>query len=296
MRIRVRFWKTAVGLVLAGLLAGAPVPASAVSGNDSAAMLAKADRLLASGSKGDALRLYKRIDKKFATSEEAPIALQKIAEIYFARKKYKKAFKSYSAYLNRFPERDDYQKVIERMFQIGNTLLADKTTFGNPKESSIKTSIEVFDDIQSKSIDHETTVSALYNSGVGNFRLKKYDDAITSLERIDLDTAVREDMLYLTSRCYYELAVTAGHNQIPIDNALIMVKRYRNRMHDPSYMRAVDNMLAEVLNLKAGFYGEIAHFYAKTHHGDAAVIYRKKIVSEFGTTPEAAKARAQLKG
>lgn len=256
----------------------------------------QAELYMQAADQNKAYKIYKKIYKKYPDAPEAADAVKRMGDIELERKDYDDAFKYYAEALDKYPLRSDYAQIVEILFKLGTDLISDVKKSGEPRKSSLKLGVKIFEDLSTRAIDFETASTATYNSGVGNFKLKKYQESLDELEAV-ADTRrgnIRDNSLYLLCSSYYELALKARYNQIPIDNAMIMLLRYMDQIQNLEFRAKVQQMYLKVLEIKGEYFYSIARFYEKSGHEESAKIYYRKIINEFKGTKAAEKAKKKV--
>jgi len=75
------------------------------------------------GSKGTAIKYYKRVAKLYANSVYAPEALYRLGNLWSARKQYTKSFEAYQVVATHYPSTTRYDEIVGKQYHIASALL-----------------------------------------------------------------------------------------------------------------------------------------------------------------------------
>jgi outer membrane protein assembly factor BamD len=259
----------------------------------------KAEALEAKQDDAGAYKAYKALVKKFGLSLLAPKAQHKVGMLLEKHKDYDKAYDAYNVYLSKYPHGEDFDPVVESMFNIAKLFLngEKRKVFGVKLTASMERAQQMFEGIVKSAPFSKWAPLAQFNVGETLEKQSKYPEAIQA----------------------YQTVVNKYPNDAIADNALYQVGYVRLReMREGSYDKASAQKAREAFedfiyrypqsekvpqareNMKSLDTGvtkgalDVAKYYDRMKQHKAAVIYYNDVIKQQPGTPDAAYAKTRI--
>lgn len=256
-----------------------------LEGRQALDLMNKAREKEENGNYGSALRTYKKVIKKYATSIYTPEALYRSAKLYLKRKQYAKSFDAYAGIISRYPNTPRFNEIVGEQYRIASALLDGARTHywgWLPGLTDRPKGIEHFERILLEAPYSDYAPLALMNIARGHQKLNNTIFAIDALDRM----INNHPQSLLTSDAYLQLAETHAslvqgpeYDQAATEEAITYFQDYMILFPgDENVGKAEDGldemrtMLAESKIKMADFY-----FYKRDNYTAARVFYNEAI-------------------
>lgn len=253
------------------------------------------------GSRGAALRRYKKVAKKFPASIYAGEALFRSGKLYLARKQYFKSFESFVQVIARYPNTKHFNEVIGEEYRIASALLdgARNRYWGwLPGFTNRTRAIDYFEIIVQSAPYSDYAPLALMNKARGHLKMRETEEAIDALDRmINLypQSLLAPDAYLKLAQTYATLVDGPAYDQGATKEAITYFEDFLilfpNDPNVPAAAKGLDSMkqvLAESKITIGDFY-----FFKRRNYTAARVFYNEAITS-YPDSPVAAKAKEKL--
>lgn len=258
-----------------------------------------AQELEKNGEYNNAIRAYKSLMKAYPSSPLAPKAQLKIGECYEHEGNLYEAFKAYQKLLENYPKETNLEDVLKRQYRIGELFVKGKKRklWRFPIIPAQDKGIEILDAIVKNAPYSEIAPQAQFNIGTSYKRMGKYTEAIEAFTKVTndyKDTPWYEEALYQLGWCNYKKSRGFSYDQLAAKEAEKAFQRFVSEFPQSKHISKTDKLLNELSGRQAKGILEIARFYDKHKHKDAAIIYYKEIIEKFPGTKEADDAEKRL--
>lgn len=248
----------------------------------------------------NAARAYKALVKAYPTSPFAPKSLQKAAECYEHEGLLYEAFKEYQTLLENYPKETDLEDILKRQYHIGELFIKGKKRklWRLPIIPAVDKGIEILETIVKTAPYSEISPQAQFNIGTAYKRMQKYPEAIEAYNKVVTDykdSPLYEEALYQLGLCNYKKSKGFSYDQLGAKEAVRWFQRFKKEFPQSKHIEKIDKLLDELLKRQAKGTLEIAHFYERNGHKDAAIMYYKELIEKFPGTQEAKEAEERLK-
>lgn len=248
----------------------------------------------------NAIRAYKSLIKAYPTSPLAPKAQLKIGECYEHEGQLYEAFKAYQKLLENYPKETDFKDILKRQYKIGELFIKGKKRklWRLPIIPAQDKGIEILEAIVKNAPYSEISPQAQFNIGTSYKRTGKLTEAIDAFNKVVnnyKDTPWYEEALYQLGLCNYKKSRGFSYDQLAAKEATKAFERFRKEFPQSRHMPKINKLLDELSGRQAKGVLEIARFYEKHKHKEAAIMYYKEILEKFPGTKEAEEAQERLK-
>lgn len=277
---------------------------SEITGSDAhnaLSMMNRARELEEDGSRGAAIRRYKKVAKKYPASIYAAEALYRSGKLYLARKQYLKSFERFAEMLARYPNTKHFNDVIGEEYRIASALLdgARNRWWGLiPGFTNRGRAIGYFEIVIQSAPYSDYAPLALMNVARGHLRERNTEEAIDALDR--MINAYPQSLL--APDAYLKLAQTHAllvegpkYDQGSTKEAITYYEDFLilfpNDPNVPAAAKGLDEM-KQVLALSKINLGDF-YFHKRDNYTAARVFYNEAITS-YPDSEVAGRARAKL--
>jgi outer membrane protein assembly factor BamD len=277
-------------------------PGSKIEGS-AAEQMKKAEELEAQGELKGALTAYRGLVRRYGLSLLAPKAQRKIGVLLERTGDYDKAYQAYSTYLSKYPRGEDFESVVESMFQIGKLFLEGqkKKLLGVPIAPSMTRAQEMFEGIVKAAPFSKWAPLAQFNIGQALEKQSKYAEALAAYQQVVTrypNDAIADDAQYQIGYVRLREHREGSYDRASAAKARDAFEEFISRYPDSEKVpQARENMRAlEGSQTKGAL--DIARFYDRTKNYKAAVIYYNDVIRNQPDSPEskiASERIAQLK-
>jgi outer membrane protein assembly factor BamD len=259
----------------------------------------RAEALEAKKDDPGAFRAYKALVKKFGLSLLAPKAQRKLGILLEKHHDYDKAYDAYNVYLTKYPHGQDFDTVVESMFNIAKRFLngEKRKLFGVKTTASMERAQQMFEGIVKSAPFSKWAPLAQFNVGETLEKQTKYPEAIQA----------------------YQVAVNKYPNDAVAENALyqqgyVRIRQLREGSYDKASAQKAKEAFEDFIyrypqsekvaqareNIKSLDTGvtkgalEVAKYYDRMKQHKAAVIYYNDVLKQQPGTPDAAYAKTRI--
>jgi outer membrane protein assembly factor BamD len=259
----------------------------------------KAEKLEAEGKDSAAYRSYRALVKRYSLSFLAPKAQRKVGILLEKNGDYDKAYEAYNTYLTKYPQGEDFDSVVESMFNIGKLFLEGqkRKLFGVPIAGSMARAQAMFEGIVKNAPYSKWAPLAQFNVGQA---LEKQGDYPKAIEAYQLcvnkypGDAIADDALYQVGYVRLRESREGSYDRATADKARVSFEDFISRYPDSEKVpQARENLKTLEGGSNKGTL-EVAKFYDKTKKFKAAVIYYNDVIKNQPGTPDAEYAKARI--
>ncbi len=259
----------------------------------------KAEKLEADGKDSAAYRAYRALVKRYSLSFLAPKAQRKVGMLLEKHGDYDKAYEAYNFYLTKYPQGEDFDSVVESMFNIGKLFLEGqkRKLFGVPIAASMGRAQAMFEGIVKNAPYSKWAPLAQFNVGQA---FEKQNDFPKAIEAYQLcvnkypGDPIADDALYQVGYVRLRESREGSYDRATADKARESFEDFIARYPDSEKVpQARENLKSLEGGSNKGTL-EVAKFYDKTKKFKAAVIYYNDVIKNQPGTPDAEYAKARI--
>ncbi|MEO8440128.1 MAG: outer membrane protein assembly factor BamD [Spartobacteria bacterium] len=251
------------------------------------------------GDRGRAIKIYKRLVKKYPRSNVAPEATFRAAKLTEQEGNLLKAAATYRALTEAYPQTAHFQEAIESQFRIGEVLLngKKKKILGVPVGSYLDQAIEIFAGIVRSAPYGRYTARAQFDIGRAREKQGSPDLAIDAyqsvVEKFPNDPLAVEAQ-YQIGYIWFAATKAGTYDPTAADNARIAFQDFLFRYpKSEKAAQARQNLQQLDRRLTKGSF-EIAKYYDKAKNYRAAVLYYNEVIRQQPGSPESAIAKTRI--
>lgn len=255
----------------------------------------KAEKLFEAGKYKKAVKLYKKMLKKYPASQDLGQVYYKMGLSYENLEKWKKANETYQTLFQKCPEYPDPQKIIDRQFRIAELFASGEAAglFGLDTTGAKKFALQVYDQVIKNSPFGPLAEKSLITSIKLNMDLKNFEEAEKKVYAFKkfYDTSLNlDEVSFLHGEIYYLQIKDAAYDQTKAVEATSYFNDYLKDFENGIFRSEVDSRLAFLKELRAEKLLETARFYRHSGKTDIAIKYLQDLITECPETkpiPEA---------
>ncbi len=269
-----------------------------ISGNANE-LYAQAEAAENGGNRSRAIKIYKRLVKRYPRSDKAPEATFRAAKLTELEGSLIKAAAIYRGLMESYPQTPRFQEAIESQFRIGETLLNGKKRkiLGVPVGSTLDEAVEIFAAIVRSAPYGRYTARAQFDIGRAREKQGSPDLAIDAYQSVV--EKFPNDPLAIDAQYqigYIWLAATRAGTYDPAaaDHARTAFQDFLFRYpKSEKAAQARENLGLLNHRLTKGSL-EIAKYYDKAKNYRAAVLYYNEVIRQQPGSPESAVAKTRI--
>lgn len=269
-----------------------------ISGNANQ-LFAQAEAAQNNGDSGRAIKIYKRMVKRYPRSDKAPEATFRAARLLEQRGDLLKAAPVYRGLVETYPQTPHFQEAIESQFRIGEILLNGKKRkiLGVPVGSTLDEAVEIFAGIVRSAPYGRYTARAQFDIGRAREKQGSPDLAIDAyqsvLEKFPNDP-LAVDAQYQIGYIWFAATRAGTYDPTAADHARTAFQDFLFRFpKSEKAAQARENLAMLEHRLTKGSL-EIAKYYDKTKNYRAAVLYYNEVIRQQPGSPESAVAKTRI--
>lgn len=291
-------WTPGAGWRIEG---GALSGLTGVEGRNALDLMNKAREKEERGNYGSALKTYKKVIKKYATSIYTPEALYRSAKLYLERKQYAKSFDAYAGIIARYPNTPRFNEIIGEQYRIASALLDGARTHywgwlpGLPDRPK---GIEHFERILLEAPYSDYAPLALMNIARGHQRMNNTIYAIDALDRMinnHPDSLLTSDAYLKLAQTHASLVQGPNHDQAATQEAITYFQDYMILFPGDPNVGAAETGLDEMRTMLARSKIVMADFYFyKRDNYTAARVFYNEAITVYPDSEVASLARERL--
>lgn len=252
----------------------------------------KAEDLENQGDRNKAIRAYQALVKTYPTSPLAPKAQLKAAELYEQEGLLYDAFLTYQKLLENYPKEIDFENVLERQYNIGSLFVKGKkrNLWRFPILPARDKGIEILEILVKNAPYSDIAPDAQFYIATAYKRMGKYTEAIEAYEQVTLnykDSPLYEEALYQMGWCNYKKSRGFDYDQLAAKESIILFNRFIEEFPDSNHTPKIKTLLGDLEGRESKRTLEIAQFYDKHGHKEAAIMYYNKIIEKDPDSEEA---------
>ncbi len=251
------------------------------------------------GNRGRAIKIYKRLVKKYPRSDKSPESTFRAAKLTEQQGKLVRAASVYRGLMETYPQTQHFQEAIESQFRIGEVLLDQKKhkVLGVPLGSTLDDAIEIFAAIVRSAPYGRYTARAQFDIGRAREKQGSADLAIDAyqsvVEKFPNDPLAVESQ-YQIGYIWFAATRAGTYDPQAAEKARIAFQDFLFRFpKSEKGAQARENLgMLEHRQTKGSF--EIAKFYDKAKNYRAAVLYYNEVIRQQPDSPESAIAKQRI--
>ncbi len=269
-----------------------------ISGNANE-LYAAAEAAENSGDRDRAIKIYKRMVKRYPRSDKAPEATFRAAKLTELEGDLIKAAPIYRGLVETFPQSPRFQEAIEAQFRIGEVLLAGKKKkiLGVPVGSSLDEAVEIFAAIVRSAPYGRYTARAQFNIGRAREKQSSPDlaiDAYQSVVEKFPNDPLAVDAQYQIGYIWFAATRAGTYDPAAADRARTAFQDFLFRFpKSEKAAQARENLALLDRRLTKGSL-EIAKYYDKAKNYRAAVLYYNEVIRQQPGSPESTVAKTRI--
>lgn len=251
------------------------------------------------GEYNNAARAYKSLIKAYPTSPLAARSQEKIAFCYEKEGQLYDAFKAYQKLIENYPKETDFESVVKKQYHIAELFVAGKKRklWKFPIVPAVDKGIEILQTIVNNAPYSEIAPQAQFKIGLAYKKTGKLTEAIQAYNKIlqeYSDTPWYEESLYQVGWCNYKKSRGSSYDQAAARESIVVFGRFTKEFPQSKHIPKVKTILEKLEGRQAKGIFEIARFYEKHKHHQAAIMYYKEIIEKFPETQEAKEASRRM--
>ena len=268
--------------------------------SSAAEQMRKAEEFEKAGNDKAAYNSYRVLVKQFGLSALAPKAQRKVGMLLEKGGDLDKAFEAYSTYLDKYSRGEDFDSVVESMFNIAKQYLdgqKKKKVLGVSLGGTLERAEQMFATIVKRAPYSKWAPVAQFNVGQALERQGKYPEAIVAYQTVVsryTSDPIADDAQYQIGYVRLTEYRDGSYDQASAQKAREAFDDFVNRYPESEKVpQARENMqLLEGGSTKGSL--DIARFYEKSKQYKAAVIYYNDVIKRQPDSPESGIAKARI--
>ena len=251
------------------------------------------------GKHDEAIRVLRRILKKWPTASVAPDAQRALAESLEARDYLYRAFLEYQKLLDKYPESVDYSTILLRQFDIGHQLFEGERqrVWKIRAFPDVEKAAEIFEKIVRSGPYSDVAPHAQFGIGATWQKRHAWIEAADAFQKV-ADNYPEADLAaearYRIGVCYHEMSGGAHYDQDATRKSIDAFASFLARHPDHPLAASARQYTAELWERQAEGVYNTAVFYESRRDRQAAVIYYRKVLADYPQTRWARQAEEAL--
>jgi outer membrane protein assembly factor BamD (BamD/ComL family) len=253
---------------------------------------------------GVAAKAARRVVSTWPLSTNAPQAQYLLARSYEAKGQDERAFKAYQRLIEKYPKVDNYDEVVKRQFAIANRFLEGqwfKLWNVVPAFPSMDKTVGLYEKIIKNGPYSEVAPQAQLNIGQAHEKklIADYPAAVKAYEAAAdrySDEKAGIDGLYKVGLTYTREARRAEYDQSIASQAIATFSDFATLYPDDPRVPETQKLSTGLKTEQARGSFDIARFYEKNHHWQAARIYYNDVLDKDPNSKFADIARQRIIG
>lgn len=262
-------------------------------------LFAQAETAQNNGERGRAIKIYKRMVKKYPRSNMAPEATFRAGKLTEEQGDFLKAAAIYRGLMENYPQTQHFQEAIESQFRIGELLLNGKKRkiLGVPVGSTLDEAVEIFAAIVRSAPYGRYTARAQFDIGRAREKEGSADLAIEAyqsvVEKFPNDP-LAVDAQYQIGYIWFAATRSGTYDPEAAERARTAFQDFLFRFpKSEKAAQARENLAMLDHRLTKGSL-EIAKYYDKAKNYRAAVLYYNEVIRQQPGSPESAIAKTRI--
>ena len=269
-----------------------------ISGNANE-LFAKAEAAEKDGDRGRAIKIYKKLVKKYPRANVSPEATFRAAKLTEQEGNLLKAAGIYRGLMETYPQTPHFQEAIESQFRIGEIYLNGKKRklLGVPVGSGLDDAVEIFAAIVRSAPYGRYTARARYDigraregQGSADLAIEAYQSVVENFPNDPLAI----DAQYQIGYIWFRASRSGTYDPDAAAKARVAFEDFLFRFpKSEKAPQARENLAKLQHRLTKGSF-DIAQFYDKTKHYRAAVLYYNEVIRQQPGSPESEVAKKRI--
>jgi outer membrane protein assembly factor BamD len=262
-------------------------------------LFAQAEAAQNKGERSRAIKIYKRMVKKYPRSNLAPEATFRAGKLTEEQGDFLKAAPIYRGLMENYPQTQHFQEAIESQFRIGEVLLNGKKRkiLGVPVGSTLDEAVEIFAAIVRSAPYGRYTARAQFDIGRAREKQGSADLAIEAyqsvVEKFPNDP-LAVDAQYQIGYIWFAATRSGTYDPEAAERARTAFQDFLFRFpKSEKAAQARENLATLDHRLTKGSL-EIAKYYDKAKNYRAAVLYYNEVIRQQPGSPESAIAKTRI--
>lgn len=225
-----------------------------------------------------ALMTYRKVYKKYPTSELAPQAYFQEAQIYTKRRQYAPAFKSYSIIIKKYGDYAHYNQVIRQQFEVACLLMQGKRPYYwglIPGFKDYDSAIKYFETVIDNAPFNDLAPQALMNIALVAQEHGKPEQVIDALERLIYTypkNDFTEEAYLLLAQTHANLVKGPSYDQAPTRQAFRIYEDFLATYPQSQYVAKAEEGALKMLHILAASRLELGDFYYQYRNNNKAAL------------------------
>jgi len=243
---------------------------------------------------------FTRLVAYFKDSDLAPEAQYYAGRAYEEANKFYPAFNAYQKTIEVYPFTKRIDEIIERQYNLGNTLYRKYGGILMGKEimTDLERAVEIFRTVRKNAPFGEYGDQAQFMIGQCYKKSEQYDGAKGAFQEL-IDEYPRSHLAdkaeYEVAQCTYLASLKPDYDQELTDDAIKEFKKIAKNKEDSHASKEVEDALFLLEDKKAQSLFNVAKFYEKQKRYKSARIYYEEVLKKYSWSSFAKLARERLK-
>ncbi len=262
-------------------------------------LFSQAEAAAQNGDRGRAIKIYKRLVKKYPRSNVAPEATFRAGKLTEQEGSLLKAAGIYRGLMETYPQTKHFQEAIEAQFRIGEIYLIQnkKRILGVPISSTLNDAVEIFAAIVRSAPYGRYTARAQFDIGRAREKQASPDlaiDAYQSVVEKFPNDPLAVDAQYQIGYIWLTATRAGTYDPDAADKARTAFQDFLFRFpKSEKAPQARENLALLQQRLTKGSF-DIAKYYDKAKNYRAAVLYYNEVIRQQPGSPESAIAKKRI--
>jgi outer membrane protein assembly factor BamD len=251
------------------------------------------------GSRGGAIKQYRRVVKRYPNSAVAAGAQYRLAQLQEEGGDYLKAADSYRVLVENYPQSPHFNEALEGQFRIGEMYLAGKKLkiLGIPLMTSMDRAVEIFAAIVRTAPYGKYTARAQFDIGRAREKQGQNDLAVAAYQAV-VDKFPHDplavDAQYQIGYVWLAAAKAGTQDQQAASEAKTAFQDFLFRYPKSEKAPQARENIAMLAGAQTGNAFEIAKFYDKRKNYRAAAIYYNDVIRQQPGSPASEEAKKRV--
>ena len=269
-----------------------------ISGNANE-MFAQAEAAEKDGDRGRAIKIYKRLVKRYPRSDKAAEATFRAGKLTEQEGNLLKAAAIYRGLMEAYPQTAHFQEAIESQFRIGEVMLngKKKKILGVPVGSRLEEAIEIFAAIVRSAPYGRYTARAQFDIGRAREKQGSPDlaiDAYQSVVEKFPNDPMAVDAQYQIGYIWFAATRAGTYDPTAADHARVAFQDFLFRFPKSEKAAQARENLSMLEHRQTKGSLEIAKYYDKAKNYRAAVLYYNEVIRQQPGSPESQIAKTRI--
>jgi outer membrane protein assembly factor BamD len=261
-----------------------------IKGLSAEQVMQKSVELEEKGDYNQGIEILNEYIKQNSDVKFAPELHYRLGVLYIRKDKYIKAYDILNNIFEKYPNMNNPDRVLEKMFEVANALYNGKRRklIGIPLGKQYRKAIEIFEKIISHAPFGQYSEVSQLDIGKTYMLLDEREKAIDAFEKLIKeypDSSHCEEALFLVGVNHDKLSKRSDYDQKETDRAVEMYQKFLSTYPASSYAKETNESLAFLLDRKGRENFTIAKYYYDRKKYGAAKIYFNIILEKYSMTP-----------